>query len=103
MKRLIAAALLALSSSAWALTPAELAAQLNGSPYVEADFVQDKQVAGLRRPLTSRGHMVLARDGGVLWRIDSPYAVSYFLSEHRLVELAEGRREEKDASALKFR
>lgn len=55
------------------LTPTLLAAdeKLAAVHSLRADFVQEKRIALLKRPLTSRG-TVSMQDGKVLWRTESP-------------------------------
>ncbi len=69
----ILAALLFLSVAARADDLAErIVERLASYPVVRADFVQERMVASLTRPVTSSGRMVLSRDQGLLWQIEQP-------------------------------
>ena len=46
--------------------------RLASYPVVRADFVQERMVASLTKPVTSSGRMVLSREQGLLWQIDQP-------------------------------
>ena len=46
--------------------------QLGAYAVVRADFVQERTVASMTRPVLSSGRMVLSRDDGLLWQVESP-------------------------------
>lgn len=46
--------------------------RLASYPVVRADFVQERKVASLSKPVMSSGRMVLSRDQGLLWQIEQP-------------------------------
>ena len=46
--------------------------QLGAYPVVRADFVQERTVASMTRPVLSSGRMVLSRDDGLLWQVETP-------------------------------
>lgn len=100
MKRLALLMGLCMASPAFALEPAELSGILGKAPYLEADFTQEKAIAALSRPLTTTGHLALAQGRGVLWQIETPYAIGYFLAADKVVELTGGQRLEQDAAKL---
>ena len=97
---------MALSATAWAQSANEalltrVASQLDQHAVVRAEFVQSKQVAALKRPLVTSGHLLFSRQHGVLWQIEHPYRVSYILGEDRVVEIAaDGSRKERLARDL---
>jgi outer membrane lipoprotein carrier protein LolA len=47
-------------------------ARLASYPVVRAEFIQERTVTGLTRPVTSTGRMVLSREQGLLWQVDTP-------------------------------
>ena len=47
--------------------------QLSAAPLLSGKFVQEKTIAGLRKPLVSRGDFLVARDQGVIWRTQKPF------------------------------
>jgi hypothetical protein len=76
---------------------AQLASQLEQHAIVKASFVQTRQMAALKRPIVTRGHMAFSRRDGVFWWIEQPLQVSYWLTEQRVVEIAaDGSRREHD-------
>jgi hypothetical protein len=83
----ILAALLFLSSSAWADDLADrIVERLASYPVVRADFVQERTVASLTRPVTSSGRMVLSREQGLLWEIEQPVKASLVFSANGAAE-----------------
>lgn len=72
----------------------ERAAAMLGRPeLLRANFTQEKRSAALTRPILSRGRLTVARDAGVIWRIDAPLSMSLAYRSDALVEVdGEGRR-----------
>lgn len=73
---LLSALVLPLAVAAQAPDAAALAAivaRLERPAVVRGDFEQSKQIAGLARPLVSRGHFVVARGEGILWDTLEPF------------------------------
>jgi len=92
----VAAALALPASAADTDTLALIGAQIEQHAVVRADFTQSKQMAALKRPLLTSGHLVFSRRHGVLWQIEQPYRMSYVLGEDRIVEIAaDGTRRER--------
>ena len=79
--------LVGLSLGARAELLEDLSARVAQYPVVRAEFVQTKQMATMKRPLVTRGHLVFSRSQGVLWQIEQPYRMSYVLGETRIVEI----------------
>ncbi|WP_164521448.1 outer membrane lipoprotein carrier protein LolA [Iodobacter ciconiae] len=57
---------------------------------LRGDFEQNKQVSGFKKPLVSRGDFLVARDSGVLWRTQTPFASTLKLSRDEIVAKQEG-------------
>jgi hypothetical protein len=75
---------------------AHIGTQIERHSVVRAEFVQSKQMAAMKRPLVTTGHLVYSRLHGVLWQIEQPYRMSYVLVEDRIVEIgADGVRRER--------
>jgi hypothetical protein len=51
-------------------------ARLASYPVVRADFVQERMLPSLARPVMSRGRMVLSREQGLLWQVEEPVKVA---------------------------
>jgi hypothetical protein len=77
-------------------TLARIGAQIQQYPLLRAEFVQSKQVAAMKRPLVTSGHLTFSQQHGVLWQIEQPYRMSYVLGEERIVEISsDGVRRER--------
>lgn len=59
-------------------------ARLAQAPVLRGDFVQEKQVAGFRRPLRSSGRFLLVRGQGLAWDTREPFAGETVLAQGRL-------------------
>lgn len=51
-------------------------ARLASYPVVRADFVQERRLPSLARPVMSSGRMVLSREQGLLWQVEEPVKVA---------------------------
>lgn len=90
MRRLIGALLLCAAGVAWsAPTVDELAAHLVQRPVLRAEFAQEKRMAAFKKPLVTRGRLILVRGRGVLWKIEAPLRLTYVLTDDRIVEITE--------------
>ena len=96
---LLGACVLLAGVSALAAEPdalARIAAQVEQSPVVRAEFVQSRQIAAMKRPLVTSGRLLFSQQHGVLWLIEQPYRIGYVLAEDRVVEIAsDGSRRER--------
>lgn len=97
--RLLGGGALLAGISALAAEPdalARIAAQVEQSPVVRAEFVQSRQIAAMKRPLVTSGRLLFSQQHGVLWLIEQPYHIGYVLAEDRVVEIAsDGSRRER--------
>lgn len=96
----LALVLCLLSQTAAAFDTQQLGQTLTQSPYLQARFTQEKSIAAMSRPLKTEGQLMLARDAGVLWQIEKPYTIAYFLSAEQLIEFADGQKTVQDAAKL---
>ncbi len=67
-----------------ALLPAETF-RMARSAALSGRFVQTRTLKGLARPLRSSGRFAYARDHGVLWSVQQPFAEDYVFSGDRLI------------------
>jgi len=51
-------------------------ARLASYPVVRADFVQERTQPSLTKPVVSTGRMVLSREHGLLWQVETPVKVN---------------------------
>ncbi|MDT8388842.1 MAG: outer membrane lipoprotein carrier protein LolA [Thiogranum sp.] len=67
-------------------------ARLAEPAVVRADFVQEKTLRVLSRPIVSRGRIIVSRGEGLIWQIEAPLEMSIAFSDARIVESdADGR------------
>ena len=60
--------------------------RLASYPVVRAEFVQERMVASLTKPVTSSGRMVLSREQGLLWDIEQPVKATLVFSANGATE-----------------
>ena len=60
--------------------------RLASYPVVRADFLQERTVASLTKPVTSSGRMVLSRDQGLLWQVEQPVKATLVFSGNGTAE-----------------
>lgn len=65
---------------------ASVLARLADSPFVRADFQQDKTLPALKRVLHSEGRFLFQRQKGVLWRLQKPVTAELVVTAERLVQ-----------------
>ena len=78
-RKLAPAAVVALlfCSSAHAFDLQQLSEQLAKPQVIHGQFVQEKHLRALPKPLTSTGTFVLAKDHGLLWQLKTPLQQDY--------------------------
>lgn len=98
------ALLVAVQMPAFAATPpqgaggdtalvAQVGARLAQMQGVRARFTQTQTLAAMKQPLVSTGTLVFQRDRGVIWRVETPYAATWVITDAGAVEIdANGRR-----------
>jgi hypothetical protein len=72
--------LLCLSPLAQAFDLQQLSDQLAKPVVVRGNFIQEKHLRALPKPLISKGRFVLAKEFGLLWLLDSPLKQDYRIS-----------------------
>nr|WP_228393730.1 outer membrane lipoprotein carrier protein LolA [Pseudomonas helleri] len=71
------ALLLGLSPLAHAFDLQQLSDQLARPQVIHGDFIQEKHLRALPKPLTSTGTFVLTKDHGLLWQLNTPLKQDY--------------------------
>lgn len=90
---MLAVALMAIAPVAFAAPAPGVQARLAPAPVLRGDFVQDKQVAGFRRPLRSSGRFLLVRGQGLAWDTEAPFPGETVLAQGQLYTRApDGQR-----------
>lgn len=72
---------------------AQIATLLKPSIGVTADFIQERTIPVLSRPLLSEGHISIPLDGEVVWAQDAPYAVVLKFTAEGMTEISPDGRE----------
>ncbi len=113
---LLAAALLPLPAvvATAAADPADPAAVAAAAPVapirlavgevLRGGFVQERHLAGFATPVQSQGHFVLAPGHGLIWRVETPFAVTTIITAAGLLQqnAAGGATTRLDAARLPF-
>lgn len=60
--------------------------RLESSTVLRADFVQERHLRILKRPLQSSGKLLLWQNEGVLWQISEPHEVTYLIRADEVLE-----------------
>ncbi|MDR2787481.1 MAG: outer membrane lipoprotein carrier protein LolA [Candidatus Accumulibacter sp.] len=91
-KRCFAAALcLAAPFFALADPLSEARARLAPEPMTRGEFVQTRELAGIRKALVSNGRFVVVRGLGVLWEDLAPFARTMRLTRSEILQTADGQ------------
>lgn len=86
-RSLIALFFLLASASAFAdELIARIQQQLNPAPVLRGEFVQTRELAGLKKPLKSSGRMLVDKNRGVLWKTEKPIAGTLRVSRQEIVQ-----------------
>ena len=87
MKRLFEILLLlVLCNMAHAVTLDEVQLRFGQQNVVRAQFEQQRSIAGIQRPLRSSGSMLVARDNGLWWHQQHPFAMTLVMNDQRMVQ-----------------
>lgn len=60
--------------------------QLSDAPVLRGEFVQTRELAGLKKPLKSSGRMLVDKTRGVLWKTEKPIAGTLRISRQEIVQ-----------------
>ncbi|CBL46062.1 Hypothetical protein HDN1F_24790 [gamma proteobacterium HdN1] len=87
------------AATSQSITVSEISQQLDKSPVLRGQFVQEKQFTIMTRPLVSKGNFVLARTLGIWMHNDTPIPSDLVLTDAGILQInASGERETIDAS-----
>ena len=74
MRKLMAACVLLWAIAAAAITPEDIAAQLQSNPQIHGQFTQLRYLRGMNEPLPGSGHFALSAEQGLWWAVQEPIA-----------------------------
>ncbi|MDR3410178.1 MAG: outer membrane lipoprotein carrier protein LolA [Formivibrio sp.] len=60
--------------------------QLSDAPVLRGEFVQTRELTGLKKPLKSSGRMLVDKTRGVLWKTEKPIAGTLRVSRQEIVQ-----------------
>ena len=87
MRALIAALLVTIAAPATAGDLLhEVEARLDQARVTRGQFVQQKQLVGIARPLLGRGSFVVDRERGVVWRSEAPFRSVLKITRREIVQ-----------------
>lgn len=67
---------------------ASVRTRLEVHPVVRMEFVQTRTVAGLAKPVLTRGRLLYWHKQGVLWQVEQPYRATYAIERDSITEIA---------------
>jgi outer membrane lipoprotein-sorting protein len=96
----IACVVLPLALNAYAATPpanqalvSQVTSNLAQKKGVRSSFTQTQTLAAMKQPLVSSGTLVFHREHGVIWHVQTPYDVTYVITDAGVAQLdANGKR-----------
>ncbi|THU02584.1 outer membrane lipoprotein carrier protein LolA [Lampropedia puyangensis] len=65
---------------------------------LRGQFTQKKTITGFKKPLLSSGSFVVARDKGVIWNTQAPFASQLLIKPNQLINIAGDDKQTLDAS-----
>ena len=69
---------------------ADVAQPLRGDELLRGRFIQERTLAGFAAPLRSEGSFVLAPGVGLIWRAETPFAVTTLMTSQGLAQQSDG-------------
>jgi hypothetical protein len=101
----ISAIVIGLSAYANAITVQQIETHVGKDNIIHAEFTQIRKLAALKRPVVSKGKVVVAGGKGIVWQIEHPYLATYIITKETIAEVdQDGRRKASQAEqAQQFR
>lgn len=90
---------LPLAAAAAPLTLEALRKRLEPVRTLSADFVQRRELKGIRKPLVSSGHVTLVKGRGVLWDQSEPFVQKTTITRRGMLLELEGRKSAETPSS----
>lgn len=70
------------SLTAFAITPDEIAANMQKSQVISGKFTQNRYLHGMDKPMQTQGKFALAQNQGLLWQVEQPLTVKLRLTKN---------------------
>ena len=78
---------------------AALTSRVHAEPVLRGTFTQNRLIRGFKRPVTSTGEFVVARDRGILWHTKTPFDSTLAMTPDRLRVVDARQQAEVDLDA----
>ena len=83
IKKLFLTTLTALFSlTAFAITPDEIAANMQKNQVISGKFTQNRHLRGMDKPMQTQGQFALAQNHGLLWQVETPLTLKLRLTQN---------------------
>ncbi|OOF65646.1 outer membrane lipoprotein carrier protein LolA [Rodentibacter sp. Ppn85] len=86
MKKIIFLLSLLISAWSYGFSEQNLIAQLQKPQSVQGDFVQERHLKALNRPITTEGKFALVANKGLLWQMEKPFPVQLRVTEKGIMQ-----------------
>lgn len=83
----ICAVVLGLCAFASTITVEQIAAHVGKDAIIHSEFTQTRKLAALKRPVVSKGKVVVAGRKGIVWQIEQPYRAIYIITSETITEV----------------
>ena len=70
------------SLTAFAITPDEIAANMQKSQVISGKFTQNRHLRGMDKPMQTQGQFALAQNHGLLWQVETPLTLKLRLTQN---------------------
>lgn len=87
LKKIFLISVLAWGSTVQALTLDELQTRFAQMQVVRADFVQERQIQNMARPLLSSGKMLMESRQGLWWYQEKPFEMTMVMTDAQMVQI----------------
>ena len=91
MRKLIAICALLWALSAAAITPMDIATQLQNNPQIHGKFTQLRYLRGMSEPLESSGSFAISAEQGLWWAPQEPFVALLKVSPRGVLQWQNGR------------
>ncbi|OOF40533.1 hypothetical protein BKK47_03795 [Rodentibacter mrazii] len=86
MKKIIFLLSLLISTWAYGFSEQDLISQLQKPQSVQGDFVQERRLKALNRPITTEGTFTLVANKGLLWQMEKPFSTQLRVTEKGIMQ-----------------
>ncbi len=73
--------LLMTSTTGWTITLTEVQNRLSQQSVVKAQFIQERIIKGMAKPLNSSGQMIISKEKGLWWQQTKPFEMTMLMTQ----------------------